>query len=203
VAERTDEAADNADEVQESLTRVLIADVTSARNRFLADTENQTTRRDLIRTTFAAMEGLHWQLRQDVLKSDERLLNLSGHERAALAEETYSVTTQGQLKVVSKNMPLTTGIRLLVRLVSRANPEFTIDFNHRGWSDLHAATEVRNRVVHPKALDDLEVSDKEVKQTMTAFHWLLALVIEALRADKQLLVTHNDHQARRLMGGFS
>ncbi|WP_176054525.1 hypothetical protein [Paraburkholderia caribensis] len=60
----------------------------------------------------------------------------------------------------------------------RFSPSYKVDFNHVGWSNLRKAVDVRNRLVHPKRLEDMMVSDDEVKRAVSAFDWLLALVLE-------------------------
>lgn len=143
--------------------------------------DTPTHRRELIRSTFSAIEGLHWQLKRDVLRHAEVVTRLTAHEYAALMEETYAVDDKGVVRSQPKYLPLPTAIRLVVSIVQRYRPEYKLDYQHVGWSNLRTAVEVRNRLVHPKSLNDLSVSDKEVSQALSAFYWLLALVIEVLR----------------------
>ena len=165
---------------QDSFTHVLVGDVVAANARLEAD-DTPIHRRDLIRTVFAAIEGLHWQLKRDVLRHAEVVTRLTVHEYAALAEESYSVDDKGTVRSQPRFLPLPTAIRLVVSIVQRYRPDYHLDFQHAGWSNLKAAIEVRNRLVHPKALEELAVSDREIGQALSAFNWLLALVIEVLR----------------------
>ena len=165
---------------QDSFTHVLVGDVVAANARLEAD-DTPVHRRELIRTTFAAIEGLHWQLKRDVLRHAEVVTKLSAHEYAALMEESYSVDEKGIVRSQPRFLPLPTAIRLVVSIVQRYRPEYQLDYQHVGWSNLRTAVEVRNRLVHPKTLEELSVSDREVSQALSAFNWLLALVIEVLR----------------------
>ncbi|HCE94342.1 MAG: hypothetical protein A2Z90_11105 [Burkholderiales bacterium GWA2_64_37] len=160
-----------------SFTHVLVGDVVAAQKRLEAS-DTQTHRRELIRAAFAAMEGLHWRLKRGILDHADMVTTLSAHERAALLEESYSVDHRGKVRAQPRFLTLPTAIRLVIRIVQRYRPNYEIDFNHAGWSNLQAAVEVRNRLVHPKALSDLNVSDNEGQQALSAFSWLLALVIE-------------------------
>jgi hypothetical protein len=163
---------------KESFTHVLIGDVVEAEKR-LRENDNQMHRRNLVRAAFAAIEGLHWQLKQDVLLLGAS--NLSPFEYAAVVEESYSVDERGNVSTFPRFLPITTAIRLVVNVVKRYRPAYTVDFNHVGWVNLNAAIEIRNRLVHPKQINDLDVTDKEVQMTLSGFRWLLALVIEVLR----------------------
>jgi hypothetical protein len=164
----------------QTFTHVLIGDVVAAEAR-LKVTDSQTHRRELIRTVFAAIEGLHWQLKQDVLRHASSVTKLSAHEYAALQEEAYSVDANGSVRSQPRLLPLPTAIRLVTAMVQRYRPGYAVDFQHLGWSNLRASVETRNRLVHPKSLEELSVSDHELDQALSAFRWLLALVIEVLR----------------------
>jgi hypothetical protein len=161
-----------------SFTHTLIEDVIAAQDRIEKD-DTQTHRRELVRSVFAAIEGLHWQLKQDVLIHSKA--NLSHLEHAAMVEESYSVNERGDVISVPRFLPLTTAIRLVVNIVQRYRPTYKIDFNHVGWANLKATVDLRNRLVHPKGLSDLEVSADEIQKTNSAFAWVLALIIEILR----------------------
>ena len=134
----------------------------------------------------AAIEGLHWKLKQDVLQHGQA--KLSPFEYAAMMEESYSVDERGNVNTYPRFLPLTTAIRLVVNAVKRYLPTYSVDFNHVGWTNLKAAVEVRNRLVHPKQLEDLDVTTEDVAKTMSGFGWLLALVIEVLRETQVSLI---------------
>lgn len=171
---------------QDTFSHILLGDVVAAVDRLEGD-RSQTHRRELVRSIFAAVEGLHWQLKSDVLKHAEVVAGLTIHERAALLEEAYTVDDRGVVRVQPRFMPLLSAIRLVVSIVKRYRPGYEVDFNHRGWSNLRLAVEVRNRLVHPKAMEDLSVSDEEIQQSLSGFYWLVALCVEALSETKQHL----------------
>ncbi len=164
-----------------SLTHVLVADVSAAVARYEAMPSQASLRRDVVRTISAAMEGLHWQLKVDLLALDDQRHALSAGERALLAEETYALSDNGKVRTSARRTPLPAAIRLVVHLVERQRPGYSVDFTHPGWNCLQRSVAVRHRVVHPKSLEDLQVADPEIEEAVRAFHWLLALAIEVLR----------------------
>jgi hypothetical protein len=164
-----------------SFTDVLIEDVVTAIAR-MRDADNPIHRREAVRSIFAAIEGFLWQLKQDVYsRGDYFLHGLSVHEQAAILEEAYVVDGNGNVRATPRFLPLATNIRLVVSIIQRYRPNYKIDFGHRGWSNLKTAIEIRHRLVHPKSLGDLIVTTTEVHEAISAFSWVLALVIEVLR----------------------
>jgi hypothetical protein len=103
------------------------------------------------------------------------------HEQAAMLEEAYTVDDSGKIRAIPRFLTLTGKIRLVVSIVQRYRTNYKVDYSHRGWSNLRAAIKVRNRLMHPKKLADLNVRMTELRQTLSAFYWFLALVIEVLR----------------------
>src|SRR2546423_1599813 len=50
---------------------------------------------------------------------------------------------------------------------------FKLSLGGNGWQKLQEAVKVRDRLMHPKATTDLDVTDAEVKAAKTAFEWFL------------------------------
>src|SRR5436309_15745955 len=91
----------------ESFTHTLLGDVNIASERLQRE-DTPAHRRELVRATFAAIEGLQWQLKQDILLHPG--VPLSHLEYAAMAEETYSVDHRGDVNVGPRFLPITTAI---------------------------------------------------------------------------------------------
>lgn len=164
----------------DTFVHILVEDVIAAQKR-LASIKSDSIRRELIRTVFSGIEGLNWKLKQDVFEHADSIAKLSIHEMAALREETYSLDDRGIVKTQPRFFPLPSAIRMVINIVKRYRPGYEVDFNHVAWSNLKVSIEVRNRLVHPKDKSDLAVSDEEVKKCLSAFMWLLALVVEVLQ----------------------
>jgi hypothetical protein len=104
-----------------------------------------------------------------------------------MMEETYSIDDQGNVSGLPRFLPLTSTLRLTVRMLQRYCPDYTLDFGHVGWASLKTSVVVRNRLVHPKTEQDLVVDEKEVDAAFRAFAWVLAWNIEALAKTKDFL----------------
>lgn len=175
---------------EDTFTHVLMGDVLAAYERAQSD-DALVHRREVVRAVFAALEGLHWRLKRHVHDHASAFKSLTPHEHAALLEETYSVDHKGVVRSQPKFLPLDTAIRLVVGIVTRYLPAYTLDFNHVGWKNLKSSIAVRHRLTHPKSIADLTVTDKELSEAMSAFSWLLAFVLEVHHETNEQLKSFN------------
>ena len=163
----------------DSFFSLVIMDASTAISRNLR-VDDQATRRDVIRTAFAAIEGLVWILRVEVVDAAEATYGLDDDERAILRERQLTVSEQGKIVSQTRYLTLTATIRLVARIASRLNGCEHFDFGGHEWERFRAALSIRNRITHPKCLDDLEVSKADVSKVTGAFFWLLDRLVEVL-----------------------
>jgi len=112
-----------------------------------------------------------------------------------MLEEAFSINDRVIVSVQPRFLPLSIAVRLVVQVIKRLRPTHELDFNNVGWSNLKSTIEVRNRIVHPKSMADLDVSEKEVEEAMNSFNWMLALV-------KELFEEANAYVASLRAAGF-
>jgi hypothetical protein len=163
---------------------VLVNDVLVAIKR-LHEVDDPTHRRELVRTISASIEGLHWQLKNDLLENCRDKLSIL--EQAAMQEETFFVDGHGEVHSQPRYLPLTDAIRLVIEVVKRVRPTYEIDLTHPGWACLKQTIKLRNRLVHPKKLEELAVTDAERNAAVRGFRWFLARAIEVLRQQNEYL----------------
>jgi len=178
---------------------VLIGDFVDAAER-LKSSDSPLNRRALVRATFSGIEGLLWSLKQHVFAHAHDFAKLTIHEQAALLEETYSVDLNGQVKPQPRFLPTAASIRLTVRAAQKVSNSYKLDFTHRGWQRLQNAIDVRHRIVHPKDLAALTVTDMEIADCIGGFHWFIALCIE-LREEIRMEIANRLESVQRQFQG--
>lgn len=154
---------------------VLLDDVRRAHLRH-SERDTSSSRRDLVRTVFAAIDGLGWSYREFVRDNLGELGHISPDEELALSEVSYSVTANGKVSRQRKFISTPAAIRLACRIVERVDPTNSFDFSGAGWADFIEAIEVRNRITHPKSIIDLDINNAELIACLDAFYWLMELV---------------------------
>lgn len=179
-------------DITPTFTRSLLTDILVAREH-LAERDQQPRRRNLVRSSFAAIEGLAWLLRSHILEVGKQIGEIEPLEVLALQDRSYAVGDSGKLRETAQYLPLKTAIRFALQLAKRIAPHLTIDFNQSGWASLQTAIDVRHRITHPKSEADLTVSDHDLTVVNDGLSWLLAIVETAMDATNQAyrIFTHD------------
>lgn len=167
------------DELGHSFIRLLIGDVLAARERRATD-DTQRHRRDVIRSTFAAIEGVTWMYREHVREIARDMGVLTPVADLALRERTFSVSDRGDIVEQVRFVTLPTIIRLATKQAQLIEPTVAVDYTEPGWDALRTAIAVRNRVTHPKTRADLQIRTDELQTTAKAFSWLLSTTETAI-----------------------
>jgi hypothetical protein len=173
---------------------LLIEDVIAARER-LTILHTQTARRDVVRASLAAIEGMTWLAREHVRTVLASLDRLTPVADLAMRELTYSVSELGQPIEQVRGLPLLRSVRLVVWQARIISPEISVDYSAGGWSDLRQAVNIRNRITHPRPDQDLSISDDDLAVVGSGTSWLLATV-EYVMASTNLAFTHHSDLLR-------
>lgn len=159
-------------ETEIGFRRILIEDVIEARSRN-ALANSQASRRELVRTTFAAIDGISWAYRETISSAAKNLGLLTIDEDAALSETTWQVSDSGKLTNQTRFIQMLSAIRLATRIALRIDAAIEVDFNGHGWQKMQSAQKIRNRVTHPKKSADLDITPADLETCAAAFDWLV------------------------------
>lgn len=173
--------SEQAEGLRKTFMRTLIEDVISAQElRHLNDT--QSNRRHQIRVLFAAIEGLVWTYRENIVSTAKSSDTLTMEEELAFSEVSYLVTPQGKIVEQARFVPMLGMIRLTTRLAQRIDADLEVRFDNSGWDALRQAVEIRNRITHPKSEADLEINDTDLATCQAGFCWLFEICISTMMA---------------------
>lgn len=157
-----------------------------------AEARGPSANRNLVRTIYAAIEGVAWLFADHVASVAKDTADLTAAEELALSERGYQVTTQGKVTEQVRFIALPSLIRLAANIASRIDPEFKVDFGTDEWNRFLRGLAVRNRITHPKTSKDLEVSGAEVAMTIAALHWSLELTERGMKLTVDALRNYNE-----------
>jgi hypothetical protein len=160
-----------------SLISLLGADADEAR-RLLKDTDSPYSRRTFVRAVAASVEGIIHEFRRHTLVEAERRPSLfSAGELACLREESYSIDDQGHARASARYVPVPASVQFTLRMFMRGTKcGPTLKLDHQGWEAFRRMIKLRNRLMHPRGPEDLEVSDDDLTIVETGYRWFMATI---------------------------
>lgn len=148
---------------------------------FLVETNERDQRalRNLVRTTWGAIEGTTFAMRQLCHTAAEMAsIRLTVDQLHILDQPIFDVTPLG-IKPIWKNLKTLDQIKDGLKTCDLILGDGKIfNLSRSNWNSVRKSFGVRNRLMHPKRSRDLEISDSELEITRDAFAWLLEVDTE-------------------------
>ena len=179
----------NNTELARTFYGVLGYDVVDAMER-MKENDCQSSRRDFVRSAFAAIEGWLWKYRQSIQSTIGSVRDLSPIEASAFAETSYTISDSGKLREQVRFAPMTVMLRFITRIAEAECGEQLIDFSSADWTNFNQAIGTRNRITHPKVVQDLTLSDEDIAVVHAGLLWLFGVVVNGSEKLNLLLVDH-------------
>jgi hypothetical protein len=134
---------------------------------------NQMYRRAYVRSVFAFIEGILHRMKRTALHLGNTLGTLSIAEIILIDGESFDIDDKGEVTSRPFFIKFLNNIKFSFRVYSKiVGSSFKLDLGGNGWRMLQEAVKVRDRLMHPKATTDLNVTDAEVEATKIAFDWV-------------------------------
>jgi len=132
--------------------------------------DTQFMRRAFCRSVFQFVDGIASDIKAEVMK-DEAPTTIG--DEAYLALQDKKIIGKGdKKKVVKKKSGFAKNIDFAFDIYGWTNG---IELNlkkSKEWQRFQKCIAIRNRVVHPKTLEDMRVSDHDMKDMLKTFTWL-------------------------------
>ena len=169
------------DELKRVFT-ILNADLEAALQLGRANPD-QFANRTLLRTYFAFVEGLAYQLRQVTIASLEGSHLLTQAELALLKEERFQLNSKGEPECRENFQSVLPNLLFSIRCyVKNHGASYSPDTGHNGWESMRRAVAVRDRITHPKSASGLEITEEDVAHFTSAAAWWKRTLLEMFRA---------------------
>lgn len=144
----------------------------------LQNNDSQYNRRTFIRTAFAAVEASSYLLKQHCIKENNGIF--SAAELALLNDESYVLNGKAEAAVRQNFLPVADNFKFAIKMYLRLIPNKELELDVVGWDYFKKAISIRNKIVHPKLLEDFVISDSELKIVEQAYSWVVSKVMYAL-----------------------
>jgi len=167
------------------ITTILLADVEASRLLY-AISLNDFSRRSGVKTLFTYLEGHLYAFKQATLAlecellpcsplpgmRETRIVIFSDEEKAMLEEFTYEMSGSGKARRQTYYPRFEDNIRFIIRAFHKAiRLESKVDLDCQGWNQLIESQRIRNRITHPKSVNDLSVTDADLDTVNDGINW--------------------------------
>ncbi len=149
----------------------------------LEDGEREFWRRTLFRSFFSWVDLSITQMRAFLITAHLlKHASLTSKEHIALTNSTVRVKDTGDVQVISARQSMKGMLRLTLRLMTeKFTPGFSPDYSDNRWRQFAQAVKARDRITHPKSLDDFRVHDADIESLNEGMLWLSETYLETLR----------------------
>jgi hypothetical protein len=178
-----------SDQLGRTFYGILGYDAVDAMMKMEAD-DGQSSRRDFVRAAFAAIEGWLWNYRQEVQDIVGSCRAFSALEESALAEISYAISDTGALQEQARYLPITNMFRFVTRIAEAQCGQQLVDFSSADWANFKQSIAIRNRITHPKSIEDLMLSDADIGHVKSALSWLFGVIVSGTEKLKLILEDH-------------
>ena len=130
-------------------------------------------RRQFIRSMFAVIEAAVWLLKQDALEQHGGgRVTFSTSELALLAETAPALQEDGTARDAPAQIRFAPHALFAFKTHARAySYDNVLDVSDHHWELMRRSARVRNRLMHPKHLASVHVSDDELSDASRALRW--------------------------------
>ena len=168
------------------MTRVLFADLVHCREHLHGDNA-QFWRRAYARAVCAFIEGVTAPLKQQALVAalNDIPERIDIGRISVLIGETYAVNDHGEIQRRNFALPTFNGVALAFRYFAEAvSSPFRLDRSGSGWQALRQAFGIRDRIMHPKQLQHLDITNAELESFEEAARFIHNSIVELMTQAK-------------------
>jgi hypothetical protein len=143
--------------------------------QMLSQADSQFWRRMYIRSIFAYIEASVFILKQDALyDGGKHGIQFSDAERLLLQDQSAEINDIGGVKIQKAKISFLKNLRFAFKTYARTAGDVTaLKVDSIGWAAIRESLKVRDRLMHPKQVEDLLVTDQELRAVSVGYVWFL------------------------------
>lgn len=133
--------------------------------------------KNFTRTLFSGIEGTISTLKSACLLVGQRKGLITDMEVSLLKEVSYDVNDKGQGVIKPKIISTAPNLRYTVSIVNKIfECKYDLGTGTKNWEAFRSSIKVRDRVTHPKSIDDFNISTNELNNLILVADWFAALI---------------------------
>ena len=156
----------------QQLLQLLWEDVDATRVRS-DEAVPQSARRQFLRSMFAVIEAATWILKQEAIEQHSAgAVVFTPSELALLADTSPVLESHGTVRDAPTGVRFAPNVLFASKCHARAHSyACVVDVSDHRWDLLRRSARVRNRLMHPKQLASMHVSDEELSDARRSLSW--------------------------------
>ncbi|XSG76760.1 hypothetical protein ACP8Y2_07080 [Herpetosiphon llansteffanensis] len=151
----------------------------NSKNTKLSFTETQFLYRSFIRALFSWIEGVIYLMKNFTVEFDGAMNEkIPSDEMYILKEKDLKVDKDGKVFSDQRFIKLEYNILFSIKWYSYVyNIDYSIDKGVKEWEIFKKSISIRNRITHPKSIEDIIISDNDIKNIIKVKEWFLNMLI--------------------------
>jgi hypothetical protein len=137
---------------------------------------DQFYRRLFLRNIFSIIETYIFvtkELVKNRLVIDKEANQVSWADLAALNEKKVVLDTQGKVEIKDDFQKFEPSLRFTLNIFAKVFESSLPNYGDSNFEKLKRLSKRRNDITHPKSLNELVISDEEVKEAISMFTWFI------------------------------
>lgn len=148
----------------------------------LSEVDKQFWRRAYVRSLFAFIEGVVYNMKQVALENWENTgVGLTNGEIVILQEKSFDIDDAGALRQIDVRLSIRRNIKFAFAILAKSrDKQYRLDVSNAKWDAFLKILKVRDRLMHPKQDEDLLITDIEFDLATKAQGWFIDNFTECL-----------------------
>jgi len=159
------------------LLPVLVEDVKTSEEKL---DNQQYSRRVYVRTLFAMIEGVTYAMKLAlfiIARNFSKPSDITVPELVILKGSIFDLNDKGEVREREKHFRIHNNLKFTVKLVNRVlGSSIDLGVDTQDWTNFVSTAKIRNNVTHPKNLDDIVISDEDLKCIRSVNSWFNDIV---------------------------
>ena len=140
----------------------------------IQNSHSQLNKRAYVRSVFALIEGVLYNLKSATSNLGIILKNLTLNELVVLDGTQLDINDDGNVTTKPYYPKFINNFKFSFKIYAKSiGSKYIINLSGQGWQSLCKSVKVRDRLMHPKESSDLAVSDEEILDAKKAIDWFL------------------------------
>jgi len=149
--------------------------------------EEKANRRFFVRAVFALVEAVVEQHKRLLLELQRTgRVSMEQCDVAVLSEKIYYAKDNGAVQQRDQYLSLKSKLRAVYRIAGEAfGRPLSVDFGGTGWPSFGKSIAIRDRITHPKTMDECRVSSENLETVEEGHSWFRGLQNEYVRVARE------------------